>query len=59
MADSAGANVDIFDDNVRRTIKRRLEGMDTEGLLDVLGYMILRERQKSAGNGVVPAQVIA
>jgi hypothetical protein len=48
MAELDGGNVDIFDDNVRRTIKRRLEAMNTDELLDTLGYLILRERAKSA-----------
>lgn len=41
-------NQDVFDDMVRQTVKRRLEAMSTEELLNTLGWMILRERRKSA-----------
>jgi hypothetical protein len=44
---------------VMQTITRRLSAGDSELLLDTLGYLIQRERQKSAGNGEVPTQVIA
>jgi len=56
---SAEANQDVFDDMVRQTIKRRLERLTTEELLDTLGFLILKERQKSAGGDKPPAQVIA
>jgi hypothetical protein len=52
-------NQALFDEMVMRTINRRLAAGDSELLLDTLGYLIQRERVKSAGNGVVPPQVIA
>ena len=52
-------NQELFDEMVMQTICRRLRAGDSEQLLDTLGYLIQRERAKSAGNGVVPAQVIA
>ena len=52
-------NQELFDEMVMQTISRRLKAGDSEQLLDTLGYLIQRERAKSAGNGVVPAQVIA
>jgi hypothetical protein len=33
---------------VRDTLARRLDAMSTEELLDVLGFLIQRERRKSA-----------
>ena len=59
MADSTAENQQLFDAMVMSTIARRLDAGDSELLLDTLGYLIQRERAKSAGNGVVPAQVIA
>lgn len=52
-------NQELFDEMVMQTISRRLKAGDSEQLLDTLGFLIQRERAKSAGNGVVPAQVIA
>lgn len=52
-------NQALFDEMVMQTITRRLSAGDSELLLDTLGYLIQRERQKSAGNGEVPTQVIA
>jgi len=59
MPEESSANQVVFDAMVMGTIRRRLEAGDSELLLDTLGYLIQRERQKSAGNGQVPAQVIA
>jgi hypothetical protein len=52
-------NQALFDEMVFQTITRRLNAGDSEQMLDTLGYLIQRERRKSAGNGEVPAQVIA
>jgi len=42
---SDGTSEEVFDGMVRKTIGRRLDGLDGEGLLDVLGFLIQRERR--------------
>jgi hypothetical protein len=38
----------VFASMLRDTIGRKLDRLDTEELLDLLGHLILKERQKSA-----------
>jgi hypothetical protein len=58
MSDVAGANAHIFAQMTRETIVRKIERLSTEELLDLLGHLILKERQKSAENSGVARQVI-
>lgn len=48
MLNVDGADATIFQDMTRQTIVRKIERLDTDELLDLLGHLILRERQKSA-----------
>jgi hypothetical protein len=48
MAEISGASAELFDAQVRLTITRKLERLDTDELLGILGRMILAEREKSA-----------
>jgi len=38
----------VFREMVRSTIVRRIDGLDTEELLNTLGFLVQRERRKSA-----------
>lgn len=42
---SDGTSEEVFNEMVRKTISRRLDGMNGEGLLDTLGFLIQRERR--------------
>jgi len=48
MAVTEGHAAHLFDAQVRLTITRKLDRLNTEELLSILGRMILDERQKSA-----------
>jgi DNA-binding protein Fis len=43
-----GASRDVFDDMVRQTLTRYLQGMNGDELLDVLAFIIRASRAKSA-----------
>lgn len=48
MSDAQSTQTETFNQMVRDTINRRLSTLDGEELLNTLGFMIQRERRKSA-----------
>jgi hypothetical protein len=53
------ADPELFMEAVRQSVVRRVGAMDTEELLNVLGFIIQRERRKSAEEpppGLYPIQ---
>lgn len=48
MSDVDGHDAAIFDRMTRETIARKMERLSTDELLQLLGHLILKERQKSA-----------
>jgi len=50
---SDGSDQETFNEMVRLTIERRLRRLDSEELLNTLGFLIQRERRKSADEAPV------
>lgn len=47
MSTPDGARADIFAEMTRETIKRKIDRLDIEELIELLGHLILQERYKA------------
>ena len=48
MAENTPPSDELFREMVQRTLERRLRTLSTDELLNTLGFLIQRERRKSA-----------
>lgn len=59
MAENTPPSDELFREMVLRTIERRIHKLSTEEILDTLGFLIQRDRRKSADEAPVGLYPIA